>query len=477
MGSRTGTPQQKALKPASNTGLFHEVLSLTDHEIRIGLTHIVAQKRVLDVQLLLYLGEMDQRKLYREQAYPSLFEFCVHKLGFSEDVAWKRIGAARMLRAFPFAYTLLLEGRIHLTGLMLLRAYLTEDNHREWLLSASGKSKREIEKLVATRYPSPDVPSRIRRLPCRENHDELVMGATEPAATAEITKHPTTEGVTEQTITTQATTASDDMTVGDRITGPSVSALLHGEKSNSTVTTPSTNAQSIVPASTTPEPPVTKLTLSTATALRSPSKLSPLSATTYRVVLTASESPKQKLDRARELASHAVSPSDLPGLIERALDLLIASEEKRRCSKVSPSTEKIPSQAPVQDLPQYPAILPAQDPDPTANSETGSASTLTSTSAAPLTAPQRDIVKHSRNVPATVVREVWGRDAGQCTFVDPEGHRCQCRHFLQIDHIHPWALGGPTTASNCRLRCSLCRARHNEHLGGPPSVPTPSPHT
>ncbi|HEY5962110.1 MAG TPA: hypothetical protein VIV60_36390, partial [Polyangiaceae bacterium] len=53
-------------------------------------------------------------------------------------------------------------------------------NHRDWLVAAAGKSKKEVEKLVAAWRPKPDVPSAVRRLPnrrtasndCMEHDDE-----------------------------------------------------------------------------------------------------------------------------------------------------------------------------------------------------------------------------------------------------------------------------------------------------------------
>ena len=39
------------------------------------------------------------------------------------------------------------------------------DNHLKLLGAASGHSKREVEELPARRYPQPDVPSSIRKLP------------------------------------------------------------------------------------------------------------------------------------------------------------------------------------------------------------------------------------------------------------------------------------------------------------------------
>ncbi len=41
------------------------------------------------------------------------------------------------------------SGHVHLTGLRLLAPHLTAENHCEVLAEAAGKTKREIEELVA----------------------------------------------------------------------------------------------------------------------------------------------------------------------------------------------------------------------------------------------------------------------------------------------------------------------------------------
>lgn len=60
-------------------------------------------------------------------------------------------------------------------------------------------------------------------------------------------------------------------------------------------------------------------------------------------------------------------------------------------------------------------------------------------------------------IPAALRREVWARDAGQCTWREEDGRRCESRWQLELDHVIPVAFGGPTTAGNIRL---VCRA-HN----------------
>jgi 5-methylcytosine-specific restriction endonuclease McrA len=65
----------------------------------------------------------------------------------------------------------------------------------------------------------------------------------------------------------------------------------------------------------------------------------------------------------------------------------------------------------------------------------------------------------SRHVPVDVQRAVRERDGDQCTFLDAEGRRCSATRFLTIEHIDPFARGGPTTVANC---CLLCKP-HNAH--------------
>ena len=77
--------------------------------------------------------------------------------------------------------------------------------------------------------------------------------------------------------------------------------------------------------------------------------------------------------------------------------------------------------------------------------------------------------RRSRYIPAPVRREVWRRDGGCCSYVDPHsGRRCGSRFLLELDHIVPFALGGSAEPENLRLHCSAHhRFRHREY-GSPP---------
>ena len=68
-----------------------------------------------------------------------------------------------------------------------------------------------------------------------------------------------------------------------------------------------------------------------------------------------------------------------------------------------------------------------------------------------------DSSARSRHIPQAIRDEVFVRDGGRCTFIGPDGKRCDSTWDLEVDHIEPFAKGGDNTSENLRLLC----ARHN----------------
>lgn len=120
---------------------------------------LVDEDRQNTAALVAHIAEIDRRKLYLEHACSSMFTFCTERFGMSEAVTHKRIRTGRAASRFPYILEMISRGEIHLTGVHLLSAHLTEENHREVLERAKHKSTREIEKLVAEISPKPDLPS------------------------------------------------------------------------------------------------------------------------------------------------------------------------------------------------------------------------------------------------------------------------------------------------------------------------------
>jgi len=143
------------------------VALLSDLDLLARTRELIDQSHRTEADLLVHLGEIDERKLYLEHSSPSMFEFCVGELQFSEDAAYSRITVARAARRLPAMIGALRSGQVHLTGLRLLAPHLTAENDRELLAQAAGKTKSEIQELVAHLAPQPPVAPTIRKLPER----------------------------------------------------------------------------------------------------------------------------------------------------------------------------------------------------------------------------------------------------------------------------------------------------------------------
>src|SRR5712691_6641975 len=145
------------------------VESLSSSDLRSATHKLVRTSHGVDAAILVHLGEIDERKLYLDWAFSSMFAFCVGELNFSEDVACNRIDLARAARRMPVILEALRSGKVHLAGLRLLAPHLTAENQERVLAEAAGKSKRQIEELVARLSPQPPVPTVVRKLPGRPN--------------------------------------------------------------------------------------------------------------------------------------------------------------------------------------------------------------------------------------------------------------------------------------------------------------------
>ena len=141
------------------------VTALSDAALIAQLQAVCADGRRWLVRLLEHLVEVEERSLHLKVASPSMFAFCTRRLGMSEGAAYRRTTAARLVRRFPSLLGRIERGEIHLSSLLLLREHLTEETVDELVTAASGKTKREVEELLARRRPKPDVPSLIRKLP------------------------------------------------------------------------------------------------------------------------------------------------------------------------------------------------------------------------------------------------------------------------------------------------------------------------
>src|SRR6187549_4123301 len=145
----------------------YRLVGLGNSELLAGLSELARQSNVLTAQLLAHLVELEERLLHLELGFSSLFAYCVEALGMSEGTAGRRVAAARVCRRFPGAFERVARAELHLCALCALAPHLNELNSAELFEACKAKTRRQIEELLAVRFPRPDVREQIRRLPTR----------------------------------------------------------------------------------------------------------------------------------------------------------------------------------------------------------------------------------------------------------------------------------------------------------------------
>jgi len=138
---------------------------LRDDQLLAALSAIVGRGNQVTADLLAHLAELDERQLYAELGFPSLWAYCVESLGLCESSAGRRIAAARVCRKIPEGFALVAMGELHISALCSLKPHVNRENATDLFTLCSGKSARRVEELLAARFPKPDVRDSIRRLP------------------------------------------------------------------------------------------------------------------------------------------------------------------------------------------------------------------------------------------------------------------------------------------------------------------------
>jgi hypothetical protein len=254
---------------------------LSDGALIAEVTRCARDERHATAQLIAHLAELDARRLYLGAGQSSLFTYCRDVLGLSDDAAYNRVEAARACRLFPRVLDQLVEGSLTVTSVRLLARHLTAENHRELLAVASRRSRREVEELIAHRFPRPDTPSSVRKVPER-TPSRLPVGPARPVTEpAQAVSAPAT------TMVAPAPVLMAPETVCPRPVAPT-------------------------------HRPAVK----------------PLAANRYEIRFTARAATRDKLKVAQDLLRHAIPSGDVAAIFDRALSELIEAHSRRKMAVV-----------------------------------------------------------------------------------------------------------------------------------------------
>ena len=285
------------------------LLSVKNAELLAGLSRLVQRGNELTAEMLAHLAELEERRLHLQLGFPSLFAYCVEALGLSEGSAGRRVTAARVCRRFPEALALVARGDRHLSALCGLAPHANPQNATELFAACSRKSRRQVDELLAARFPKPDVRDQICRLPVR-------MGASAP----------TDDRIADQTSTreealTQAGISGQGHEPGIAETARIVVDSGPEVGGTSAVDGPPRQESAVAAVAALPvlEPPPARRR-----------EIEPLSTDRFGVHFTADAELRELLERARALASHRLPKNDLSSLMRVVFAGFVKHEEARR---------------------------------------------------------------------------------------------------------------------------------------------------
>ncbi len=500
-----------------NDVAFWKLDTLSDRQLLQGLGAVLGSGRRLTAELIAHLGEVEDRRLHLEAACSSMFSYCVNRLGLSEDEACRRIEVARLARRYPAMFPLLASGKLSLSVAALLKPHLSAENPLarpdplngldplavlELLTAVSGRSVQQAREVLAARYPRPDVPSSVRKLPERRAAQPLGRALGGAGQSAPGRAPVGAETLSTATLVSPAPSATAASTATHSVPQPSFTTP--SSVVGRVILVPETSAGAGGGTTSTLQPSVASL--SPTSGFRA-GRIEPLAAQRYKVQFTADTELKGKLELARDLMRHAHPSGDFAPIILRALDLLIEDLMKKRfgagARRKAPSTAEpsVGSNLSRTAMPSGTAkpsdrVAPCDTAEPfepglsdiskplrpakpssskqrsaTANTRADAAARVTRNDCARTTPSENghagvtpsDVAlpasqtAKSRHVRRAARRSVLERDGLRCSWVDAGGARCDSRAWLEHDHRQPLGKGGDSEPDNVRL---LCRA-HN----------------
>lgn len=155
---------------------------LTSHALMSQTDELLRRERRIVVAFLEHLSEIDRRRLHVDMGYATLFLFCTKRLKLSNGTAWRRATAVELIQRVPIICEYLLDNRLSLASLGVLRNVLGGDDAVQILDRAAGMTEAEARELVVALQPKPIPRDVIPKV--GEQLDLLAAAAAPPAQPA-----------------------------------------------------------------------------------------------------------------------------------------------------------------------------------------------------------------------------------------------------------------------------------------------------
>ena len=384
------------------------VFALSDQVLLAQTRELARVEQALQITVLDHLREIDARRLHLRRGYSSLFDYAVRELGYTEASAWRRIKAMRLSADTRGVHGWLQDGSLNLSNAAQL-----QNAFERWDRSGAGRDATGAQ--GAGTNPAP-------------------RGGSAPteAATAAGAQLPVLDARARQQLVERA--------VGK-----------------------STRQVQQMLAEVDPE------------SAQPTERIRALGDGRWELKVVVDGECQQGLQQLRALLSHVDPHLTIGQLVGRLVCEGVKRydpgrpRQRQRNGHGSASERRVLTAPAPDDVGGDATSAPkrrASEVDRNTSSE--SSRGMPGATPAKRHAAARPCASALRFIPAAVKQEVWRRDQGCCSYVDPHsGRRCGSRFLLQIDHVVPVTHGGGAEPGNLRLLCAPHhRYRHAQGTAG-----------
>ncbi|MDE0150924.1 MAG: HNH endonuclease [Bdellovibrionales bacterium] len=392
-----------------------ELKSLNDQTL-LSKTRLLAQKeRNISIQVIRHLSEIEYRKLHLKRGFSSLFDYTVKELGYSHSSAYRRIKAMKLCREMPETTAKLKTGELNLTTVSQLQTFFEKQN------------KKNKSELNLKQTEDHQISFKTQLLEDKPNKVELQFSGL-PALAAGCVK-------------AEAKKQTNNLNF-DHNQKLDLLKKVEGKSSRQTEK---------VLCEINPQVYQTK------------EKVRYLK-DQIEIKFTLDKNAYENIERLKHLMSHKNPNMSYKELFTLLTELGLKKYDPRRKlkNKEKPNrTDKTKKNQLIQKVHvknnKHSEIKNTATPKQFMFDNNDIQTKINY----PPKCENTDIqLKQSRYIPAKIRRFIWTRDQGQCSYTCPETKKkCGSKHLLQIDHIHPYALGGSSKPNNLRLLC----AGHNQY--------------
>ena len=454
--------------------------SLSDSNL-LSQTKILAQKeRKITVEVLEHLCEIDQRKLYLKKGFSSLFDYTTKELGYSEGAACRRIKAMKLCREIPEITSKIQTGHINLTTASKAQTFFEKQNKQPSKLRRSDSSQRrnvasflpdqnqsslEDQKQLSLKdQKKSDLKNQNKYLESQNQSELRRSDSSQRRNVASILENQSLE--TEQEEGENQTQEEQVKQIQENQKSEKLKLLkkIEGKSGRQTEQL----LQEIDP-----------------TIQKSKRKVRHLNQDQVEVKIVLNKKAYEGMNQLKHLLSHKnLSEGEVFALL---INLGLKKydprkyktrEDKKTQSQVQSSQNQFATNSGVKK--SQVVSEKKEIKERIKNHEEFTSRSLQNNYEKYITRNLQNsnqaiqktnsIKKTSRYISAKIRKQVWLRDEGRCTYTCSQTkRRCNSQHFLQVDHIQPYALGGSHEIKNLRLLC----ASHNQYRPYSPDFQTP----